>query len=370
MAALPSPRPSFTLRLAEATDFDVYMDAFEAVAAEGRWLGAEAPVDRDTRRAGFDRAIAGDGAVLYLADTGGEVVGAVHALLGGGVVDLGMFVADGFRGGGIGSALLEAVIDWARRHDAHKISLAAWPTNHPAIGLYARYGFRVEGTRRRHYRRRSGALWDSVVMGLVLDESSDGGPGMAAMPERPSLVLPEGGITGSLGGGRRIVLREWHRSDIPALVAAIDGLEGRHWLQSIPDPYTPADAEQYISFTRTQLTAGAAAELVIVVDGALAGAVGLRLVGPDGGAGEIGYWVAEAMRGRGVASTAARLLSDFGIETLGLRRIELHAAVANTASRRVAEKAGFELEGVRRAWRLVGGVPADHAIYSRLPAPA
>ena len=369
MAALPSPRPSFTLRLAEATDFDAYLDAFEAVATEGRWLGAEAPVDREARRSGFDRAISGDGAVLYLAHAGGDVVGAVHAFLGGGVVDLGMFVVDGFRGAGIGSALLEAVIGWARRQNAHKISLAAWPTNHPAIGLYARYGFRVEGTRRRHYRRRNGALWDSVVMGLVLDESSDGGPGVAAAKaERPSLVLPEGGIPGSLGGGRRIVLREWHRSDIPALVAAIDGLEGRHWLQSIPDPYTPADAEQYISFTRTQLTAGTAAELVIVMEGALAGAVGLRLVGPDGDVGEIGYWVAAAMRGRGVASTAARLLSDFGFEALGLRRIELNAAVANVASRRVAEKAGFELEGVRRAWRLVAGVPTDHAVYSRVPA--
>ena len=369
MAALPSPTPSFTLRLAEASDFDAYLDAFEAVAAEGRWLGAEAPVDREARRSGFDKAIAGEGVVLYLADAGGEVVGAIHASLGGGVVDLGMFVASGFRGGGIGSALLEAVIDWARRQGAHKISLAAWPTNHPAIGLYARYGFRVEGTRRRHYRRRNGALWDSVVMGLVLDEASEGGPGPGARIDRPSLVLPDSGIAGSLSGGRRIVLREWHRSDIPALVAAIDGLEGRHWLQSIPDPYTPADAEQYISFTRTQLTAGAAAELVIVVEGALAGAVGLRLVGPEAGAGEIGYWVAAAMRGRGVASTAARLLSDFGFEALGLRRIELNAAVANTASRRVAEKAGFELEGVRRAWRTVGGVPTDHAVYSRIADP-
>ncbi len=176
-------------------------------------------------------------------------------------------------------------------------------------------------------------------------------------------AAPEGGQAIGVG---RVVLREWHRSDIPALVAAIDGLEGRGWLQSIPDPYTAPDAEEYISFTRTQLSAGAAAELAIVVDGSLAGAVGLRLVGPDPGAGEIGYWVATAVQGRGVASTAARLLSDFGFSTLGLRRVELNAAVANVASRRVAEKAGFELEGVRRAWRLVGGVPTDHALYSRI----
>ena len=80
--------------------------------------------------------------------------------------------------------------------------------------------------------------------------------------------------------------------------------------------------------------------------------------------------MAAAVRGRGVASTATRLLSDFGFETLGLRRIELNAAVGNVASRRVAEKAGFEPEGVRRAWRTVGGVPADFALYGRVADPA
>jgi RimJ/RimL family protein N-acetyltransferase len=49
--------------------------------------------------------------------------------------------------------------------------------------------------------------------------------------------------------------------------------------------------------------------------------------------------------------------------------VELNAAVANIASRRVAEKAGFDFEGVRRAWRTVGGVPADFVTYSRIADP-
>ena len=114
------------------------------------------------------------------------------------------------------------------------------------------------------------------------------------------------------------------------------------------------------------LAAGTQVALAITLDGALVGSVDLRIEAADGRTGEIGYWVAAAARGRGVASTAARLLSDFGFDTLGLRRIELNAAVGNAASRRVAEKAGFELEGIRRAWRTVGGVPADFAVYSRM----
>ncbi|HZI37800.1 MAG TPA: GNAT family N-acetyltransferase, partial [Acidimicrobiia bacterium] len=219
MAAVPSPLSSYSLRPAEPGDFDAYMDAFEAVAAEGRWMGAEAPIDRDARRTGFDRAVARDDSVLYLADDGsGAVVGSIYASLSGGVVDLGMFVAAGFRGGGIGSALLEAVIGWAGTQEAHKVSLAVWPTNYPAIGLYARYGFRIEGTRRRHYRRRSGELWEAIWMGLILDHDTPGGPG-PSKADRPSIVVPDGGIRRSAGDG--LVLREWHRADIPALLRVI-----------------------------------------------------------------------------------------------------------------------------------------------------
>ncbi|MGH9012247.1 MAG: GNAT family N-acetyltransferase [Acidimicrobiia bacterium] len=366
MAAVPSPLSSYSLRLAEAGDFDAYMDAFEAVAAEGRWMGAEAPLDRDARRAGFDRAVARDDSVLFLADAGGAVVGSIYASLSGGVVDLGMFVVAGHRGGGIGSALLEAVIDWARTQEAHKVSLAVWPTNYPAIGLYARYGFRIEGTRRRHYRRRSGELWEAVWMGLILDHDTAGGPG-PTKPPRPSIVVPDGGIRSAAAGG--IVLREWHRADIPALVTVIDDPEIRRTLPHIPDPYTTADAEEYIANTRVNLTAGTAIAAAIILDGDVAGSIDLRLGGGDGRMAQMGYWVAAPTRGRGVASNAARLLCDFGFETLGLRRVELNAAVNNPSSCRVAEKAGFEREGVRRAWRRVGGVPTDFALYSRIANP-
>jgi len=292
------------------------------------------------------------------------VVGSIYASLSGGVVDLGMFVAADHRGGGIGSALLETVVDWARTQEAHKISLAVWPTNYPAIGLYARYGFRIEGARRRHYRRRSGELWEAIWMGLVLDHDTPGGPGVLKA-QRPSIVVPDGGIRSAAGAG--IVLREWHRADIPALLAVIDDPEIRRMLPHIPNPYTTADAEEYLAGTRVDLTAGKTLATAIEVDGALAGSIDLRLLdGFDGLTAEIGYWVARAVRGGGVASTAARLLSDYGFDKLGLQRIELNAALNNPASARVAEKAGFELEGVRRAWRTVAGVPTDFALYARV----
>ncbi|MGH9121188.1 MAG: GNAT family N-acetyltransferase, partial [Acidimicrobiales bacterium] len=81
----------------------------------------------------------------------------------------GMLVTREWRGRGAGSALLQAALEWARDNGAHKMALEVWPHNEGAIRLYERFGFVEEGRKRRHYRRRNGELWDSVLMGRSLD---------------------------------------------------------------------------------------------------------------------------------------------------------------------------------------------------------
>jgi RimJ/RimL family protein N-acetyltransferase len=80
----------------------------------------------------------------------------------------------GWRGRGEGGALVDAAIQGARELGAHKLALQAWPHNDVALRLYLRHGFVQEGVLRRHYRRHNGELWDAVLMGLVLDETSPG----------------------------------------------------------------------------------------------------------------------------------------------------------------------------------------------------
>jgi RimJ/RimL family protein N-acetyltransferase len=163
-------RPEVSVRAAREEDLDALVDLLAAVAAEARWIGTEAPVDRQRRRQGFAETMEADDAVLLVADAGGRLVGELSLWLARyGVADLGMLVADGWRGKGIGSALLRAGIDRARKAGAHKVGLQVWPHNHAAIALYEKFGFQREGLLRRHYRRRSGELWDAVIMGLPLD---------------------------------------------------------------------------------------------------------------------------------------------------------------------------------------------------------
>jgi RimJ/RimL family protein N-acetyltransferase len=161
-----------TVRNATLDDLDVLMVQREAVASEGRWIGAEVPLDVERDRNTFTESI--ERGTLFVAELdrgdGPEIVGMIglHPAPYG-VVDLGMQVQDGLRGQGIGSALLERGIAWAREHDAHKMALQHWPHNERARALYEKYGFEQEGYLRRHYPRKNGELWDAVVMGLLLD---------------------------------------------------------------------------------------------------------------------------------------------------------------------------------------------------------
>ena len=165
------------IRTMTLEDLDHYLDLRETVASEARFIGAEAPIDRagDRDKTVASYVTAGDGC-MFVAIFGDRLVGASGVNVHQGIADLGMNIAPEWRGRGIGSALIEASIDWARAQAAHKISLQVWPHNDTAIALYEKYGFVREGYLRRHWRRRNGELWDAVIMGLHLDQGlADGG---------------------------------------------------------------------------------------------------------------------------------------------------------------------------------------------------
>jgi RimJ/RimL family protein N-acetyltransferase len=82
--------------------------------------------------------------------------------------------------------------------------------------------------------------------------------------------------------------------------------------------------------------------------------------------GEIGYAVAPAARGRGVARRSVALLTRWGFDELRLIRLELDIDVNNPASERVAERAGYRLEGVRRSAYFKEGRRTDLGLWSRL----
>jgi ribosomal-protein-serine acetyltransferase len=98
--------------------------------------------------------------------------------------------------------------------------------------------------------------------------------------------------------------------------------------------------------------------------GKFLGGTGLSFINRVHKTANLGYWVRSSCTGRGVASSAARLVARFGLEQLKFQRIEILAAVGNISSQRAAERAGAVREGVLRKRLLVKGEPQDAVLYS------
>jgi RimJ/RimL family protein N-acetyltransferase len=164
-----------------------------------------------------------------------------------------------------------------------------------------------------------------------------------------------------------LTLRPWTEADAAELAASIDGDEEiTRWLDQIPQPYCVENALAYI-----RGTTGNERETRFAVTGADGG----RVLGSIGATWnesrdvvEIGYWLRADARGHGVTTDAVRLITAWALAA-GAARVQLRAAVGNDASRRVAEKAGFQLEGVLRSayWNPRLGQRVDWAMYSLLP---
>ena len=84
---------------------------------------------------------------------------------------------------------------------------------------------------------------------------------------------------------------------------------------------------------------------------------------------EIGYWIDQDWEGRGLVSEAVTALTAVALEHMLAERVEIYSAADNVRSRAVAERVGFHLDGVRRAFgRSPTGVLRDEAIYTVLAA--
>ncbi len=158
------------IRRATPADVPALVALREVVAGEGRWIGRELPLPGDFGER-LAASIDDPASATFVAEVDGVVVGdgGLHAN-GAGHGELFMALLPGHRGRGLGAALLDASVEWARaRPEIHKVVLQVWPHNEAAISLYRRAGFVVEGYRHRHWRRADGSLWDVIEMGLLVD---------------------------------------------------------------------------------------------------------------------------------------------------------------------------------------------------------
>ena len=106
----------------------------------------------------------------------------------------------------------------------------------------------------------------------------------------------------------------------------------------------------------------------MIADRATDAYLGEAMVAPgEHGVGEVGCCIVPAARGRGIATEALRLLTDWAFAALGLGRIQVFVAAQNVAALRLAESAGFRREGLLRSYWEHGGGRLDAVVLARLP---
>jgi len=166
----------FIVRPAEPRDADALTRLANAVSAEPEgWLIS---TDGEWRTPGDERRYLkalrrySHAAVFVAEAEDGGLVGRLSVArdahpASAHVADLGLMVAASHRRVGVGSALLEAAVDWAHSAGIRKLELHVFPWNEPALALYRRFGFEQEGFRKGHYRR-AGEDVDAILMAYRL----------------------------------------------------------------------------------------------------------------------------------------------------------------------------------------------------------
>lgn len=168
-----------------------------------------------------------------------------------------------------------------------------------------------------------------------------------------------------------LVLRAAVESEVSDLVAAIGDPLIARW-----NPVQSADGAEEAARTwikhRNDWSTGEHASWVLSnADGRMLGSISLHHIDVDHENAEVGYWIAPGVRGRGLAARGVELAARFAFTTLGFRRLYLYHSVENPASCRVADRAGFALEGTLRESYLYGdGRFHDEHLHGRLATDA
>jgi ribosomal-protein-serine acetyltransferase len=144
--------------------------------------------------------------------------------------------------------------------------------------------------------------------------------------------------------GPRVILRQLEQHEAESVFALVDANRERLriWLPWVDETTRPEHSLTFITSLKQQRTRKETYGYGIIVDGSIAGHASLMHISDDQPP-EIGYWVDRHHTGQGVATETVRILTTLGLQQLQLPAIIIRADSQNTASNRVAEKAGYRL---------------------------
>jgi len=134
----------------------------------------------------------------------------------------------------------------------------------------------------------------------------------------------------------RVVLRAAEPRDAPAIEASIRDPDVIRWIGP-----QPSSAHEVLVRDEEWWARGSPTLSICELDGTCVGKVWLTVPETDRSSGFVGYWLLPVGRGRGLATSAVRLISTWAARELGITNLRIRAAPDNERSHRVAERSGF-----------------------------
>jgi RimJ/RimL family protein N-acetyltransferase len=304
----------------------------------------------------------------FAVETGARCCGSVGLRpRGEGAAEVGYALAPWARGRGVASRALRLLLEWA--FGPLELDTVIWRAE---VGNWASRrvawsaGIRVLGAvpGLLDHRGRSVDCWIGWVR-----------RGDPLGPARPWFV-PEVLHGSHESAGAEVVLRPHHDgdADVARMVEACTDAETVRWLASLPAPYGSHDAHRHLADLRAEQAGGEAVYWVVAdpVDDRFLAEIAVFRLGGGFRSGEIGYLAHPDARGRGVVTAAVRLVARHALLPteeggLGLARVQLLASDLNSASVRVAQKAGLRRSGADRAAELLrDGTVTDNLRFDLL----
>lgn len=159
------------IRLFQPQDKDKLVEMYESLSSDAvRW--GMPPYTRVRSEEGWFRNLQNITAIVAFYED--KIVG--HAQIfkfphsrRKGTADLLTYIHQDFQGVGLGTAMLAKLIELAKKEGLHRIGLQVVADNKPAIHLYQKIGFKVEGVMKGAYFGEDGKYHDMLVMGLLLE---------------------------------------------------------------------------------------------------------------------------------------------------------------------------------------------------------
>jgi [ribosomal protein S5]-alanine N-acetyltransferase len=272
-------------------------------------------------------------------------------LEGNGVAEVGFGLHPAARGRSIMTAALQLVCDYG--FEVAGLQVIRWRAavgNWASRRVAAKVGFVFDGSVRSLLVHR-GEVMDGWIATLLRDDPR----------------LPQAWLHPIRMEGKGVRLRAFRTSDVDRIVEACSDPGTTHGLVSMPRPYERHNALAYLESIAELAARGAGVAWCMAdpKDDRCLGSVSLDGLSGYSKRAEIGYWTHPDARGRGAVTEAVRLVTKHAKNSGLARSIMIRCARENSASRRVAERAGYTEIGIQPVSEPLGdGQLADLVLYS------